>query len=138
MRDFLNDKRKGMYAKSMVKGMPYFTCGQEFSAGPPCTASKSALMVCAMEWLVGQYEHASTSGNYRALNELFLKTDSIGSRIVQAHAVGCTELHRRTQQYRLEIEDDNPDRAMGSRDGNIRQMMLNMAPARASNAPSKM
>ena len=124
-----------MYTKSMAKGMPYFTYGREFSAGPPCTAGKSALVVCAMEWLVGQYEHASTSGDYRALNELFLRTDSIGSKIVQAHAVGRTELHRRTQQYRLEIENDNPDRATGSRDGNIRQMM---APARASNAPGKM
>ena len=136
-RDFLNDRRKGIFPKSMGKGFPYFTCGREFSAGPPCSMGKSALVVCAMTWLVDQYELASTSGDYRSLTELFQRTDSIGSRIVQAYSVGRTELHRRTVQYRPEIEDDNPDRATTKKDGNIRLMMENMTPARASNAPGK-
>ena len=77
----------------MVKAMPYFMCGREFSARPPCTASKSALVICATEWLIDQYRIALTTGDYCALNKLFLRTDSISSRIVQAHTVSHTELH---------------------------------------------
>ena len=113
--------------------MPYFVCGRETYAtsATPCTAGSASILMDEMNFLLGKYYEANETGEYATFKELFLTTQSLGSKIVQAHAVARYDLHRRTQTYRLEILDNNPDRASAGKQGNIKKMLANMMPAKA-------